>query len=198
MCNGLYVHACMCALLSVDVCVHVCTPLCVHVCMCAPLFLCMCVHPSLWTYVCMILCVHVCALLFVCMHVCVHPYFCTCFAPLFVYMYGLYLPLCMHVCIPLCVHVGARGWPFETQSFTEPGAHVLASECQGSSCVLPSAEVAGTPPHPILHGCWRSEIGSSGSHHKYWASSLPQYGFLKQKMSEMSIWGQHWLCYSRE
>lgn len=47
MCGGLYVHACTCVPLFVDIGVYVCTPLCVHVCMCAPQFLYMCVHPSL-------------------------------------------------------------------------------------------------------------------------------------------------------
>lgn len=47
MCGGLYVHACTCVPLFVDIGMYVCTPLCVHVCMCAPQFLYMCVHPSL-------------------------------------------------------------------------------------------------------------------------------------------------------
>jgi hypothetical protein len=125
----------LCVWWAMCACMYVCTPLCVpvwHDSLCSCGYTLLCVHVCAW------FCVHVCAWL------CVHVYMCVCVCtPLSVHVCASSLCVCMDVCTPLCVHVHiwADHWFLSYLLRHNLSVNlqltVLASKCQGSSCVLP-------------------------------------------------------------
>lgn len=132
----------LCVWWAMCACMYVCTPLCVrvwHDSLCACGYTLLCVHVCAW------FCVHVCACLFVWMCTCV----CVC-APLFLYMCVHLLCVYVWMCAPLfvCMYVFVCMWKRQADHWflsyllrhnlsVNLQLTVLASKCQGSSCVLP-------------------------------------------------------------
>lgn len=180
---------------------YVCMYVCVYssLCTCVTwLFVCMWVYPSLCTCVCMILCACVCMTLCACVHVCVC-------APLFLYMCVHLLCVYVWMCAPLFVCMYIFGLTIDFYlTFWD-------TICQWTCSSLFWPASARDPP--VCCQCWGGRYTTTPSLTwvlGIWTQILrlplqalsnlpcPQYGFLKQKMSEVSIWGEHWLCYSRE
>lgn len=89
----------------------------------------LCVH----VYVCVYMCVHVCV------HVCTRVYMCVC--------------VCLHRSqrrmfgIFLCP---ALPYSLETESLTEPGARLVTSKPQSSSCLCPTSVALGLQKHMTM------------------------------------------------